>query len=83
MSRSPWALMTGSMLVLAGCLTFSPARAESEPFIAMAVDPTPLDPTAVAQAAWPMAQDASFVDTFGHPTQVSEPQVANLAHTMP
>jgi membrane-bound lytic murein transglycosylase D len=45
----------------------------------MAVDPTPPDPIAVAQPAWPMAQDASFVDTFGHPTQVSEPQVANLA----
>jgi membrane-bound lytic murein transglycosylase D len=80
MARSLWVLMTGSVLVLATCLTFSgPARAEGEPPIAMAVDPTPMDPIAVAQAAWPMGHDAGFVDTFGHPAEASEPQVVNLA----
>ena len=80
MARSMWTLMTGGMLVLASCLTVSgPARAEAEPPIAMAVDPTPMDPIAVVQAAWPMVQEASFIDTFGHPAEVREPQIVNLA----
>ncbi len=72
MARSTWTFATGSALVLAGCLALAgPARAETEPFIAMAVDPTPAEPVGLIQVAWPVSQEA-LADTFGEPVQTRE-----------
>jgi peptidoglycan lytic transglycosylase D len=76
MARTTWSLMTGSALLLAGSLTLAgPVRAEIEPPTAMAVAPTPMEPVGLIQAAWPVTQEA-LVDTFGHPIQPVESQVA-------
>jgi membrane-bound lytic murein transglycosylase D len=83
MARTTWTLVTGSALLLAGCLTLAgPARAETEPPIAMAADPTPMEPVGLVQvASWPISQDA-LADTFGQPVQPLEiqsiPVVASL-----
>ena len=64
--------MTGSALLLAGCLALAgPARAEIDPPIAMAADPTPMEPVGVVQVAWPVSQEA-LADTFGQPVQTRE-----------
>ena len=75
MARSTWTLVTGSALILAGCLALTgPALAEAEPPIAMAVDPIPMEPVGLVQVAWPVSQDI-LADTFGYPTQAQDPQV--------
>jgi membrane-bound lytic murein transglycosylase D len=81
MARLTRNLLTGSALFLACCLTLTnPARAEVELPIAMATDPTPMDPVGMVQVAWPMAQEASWAETFGQPAEAgAEPQVVNLA----
>ncbi len=67
--------MTGSALLLAGCLALAGvAGAETEPPIAMAVDPTSMDPVGLMQVAWPVSQEA-LADTFGQPIQTLETQV--------
>jgi membrane-bound lytic murein transglycosylase D len=79
MARLTRNLLTGSALFLACCLTLTnPARAEVD--IAMATDPTPMEPVGMVQVAWPMTQEASWAETFGQPAESSaEPQVVNLA----
>jgi membrane-bound lytic murein transglycosylase D len=81
MARLTRNLLTGSALFLACCLTLTnPARAEVELPIAMATDPTPMEPVGMVQVAWPMAQEASWAETFGQPAEGgAEPQVVNLA----
>jgi membrane-bound lytic murein transglycosylase D len=81
MARLTRNLLTGSALFLACCLTLTnPARAEVELPIAMATDPTPMEPVGMVQVAWPIAQEASWAETFGQPAEGSaEPQVVNLA----
>src|SRR6267142_4915138 len=79
MARSTWTLVTGSALVLAGCLALAgPARAETDPLIAMAVDPTPMEPVGLVQVAWPISQEA-LAETFGQPVQAPETEGAQLA----
>ena len=69
MARTTWTLVTGSALLLAGCLALAgPARAETDPPIAMAADPTPMEPVGLIQVAWPVSQEA-LADTFGQPIQ--------------
>ena len=69
MARTTRKLVTGSALLLAGCLTLAgPARAETDPPVAMAADPTPMEPVGLVQVAWPISQD-SMADTFGQPIQ--------------
>jgi membrane-bound lytic murein transglycosylase D len=81
MARLTRNLLTGSALFLTCCLTLTnPARAEVELSIAMATDPTPMEPVGMVQVAWPLAQEASWAETFGQPTEGgAEPQVVNLA----
>jgi peptidoglycan lytic transglycosylase D len=75
MARTTWSLLTGSVLLLVGCLTLAgPARAETEPPIAMAVDPMPTEPLGLVQAAWPVSAEL-LADTFGQPAQTPEPLV--------
>ncbi|MFI5324732.1 MAG: transglycosylase SLT domain-containing protein [Candidatus Rokuibacteriota bacterium] len=83
MARTPWTFVTGSALLLAGCLALAgPARAEIAPPTEMAADPTPVEPVGLIQVTWPVPQDA-LADTFGQPTQAREiqvlPIVVNLA----
>ena len=82
MARSTWNLVTGSVLLLVGCLTLAgPARAETEPLIAMAANPMPTEPVGLVQVAWPVAAEA-LADTFGQPAQAPEipaVQVVSLA----
>jgi membrane-bound lytic murein transglycosylase D len=76
MARSTWTFVTGSALLLAGCLAFAgPTLAETEPPIAMAADPTPMEPVGLVQVAWPLSQEV-LADTFGYPIQALEPQAA-------
>ena len=75
MARTTWTLVTGSVLLLAGCLTLAgPARAETEAPLAMAVDPMPTEPVGVVQMAWPVSAEV-LADTFGQPTQTPESPV--------
>jgi membrane-bound lytic murein transglycosylase D len=77
MARTTWSLLTGSALLLVGCLTLAgPARAETEPPIAMAVDPMPTEPLGLVQAAWPVSAEL-LADTFGQPAQTPEPLVVH------
>jgi membrane-bound lytic murein transglycosylase D len=83
MARTTWTFVTGSALLLAGCLALAgPARAEIAPPTSMAVDPTPMEPVGLIQVAWPVSQEA-LADTFGQPIQAREiqvtPVVVNLA----
>src|SRR6185369_2308763 len=72
MAKSTWTLVSGSVLVLACCLTLAgPARAETEPPIAMAADPMPTEPVGLVQVAWPVAAEL-LTDTFGQSAQVQE-----------
>ncbi len=43
-----------------------------EPPIAMAADPTPMEPVGLVQVAWPVSQEA-LADTFGQPIQARRP----------
>ena len=73
-------LLTGSALLLAGCVALAGAAgAEGEPPIAMAVDPTPMEPVGVVQVAWPMAPESGWAETFGLPAEGRDAQVINLA----
>ena len=73
-------LLTGSALFLAGCLAFAgPAGAEADPHIAMAVDPTPMEPVGVVQVAWPIIPEAGWAETFGQPAEGRDVQVISLA----
>ena len=83
MARTTWTLVTGSALLLAGCLAIAgPARAEIDPPTAMARDSAPVEPVGLIQVAWPVSQDI-FADTFGHPVEAPEieatPAPLNLA----
>ena len=67
--------MTGSALLLAGCLALAGvAGAETDFPIAMATDPTPMEPVGLTQVSWPVSQEA-VADTFGQPIQTLETQV--------
>ena len=67
--------MTGSALLLAGCLALAGvAGAETDFPIAMATDPTSMEPVGLTQVAWPVSQEA-LADTFGQPIQTLETQV--------
>ena len=80
MARLMRNLLTGSALFLAGCLALAgPAGAEAEPPIAMAVDPTPMEPVGVVQVEWPMAPEAGWAETFGQPAEGADAQVISLA----
>jgi membrane-bound lytic murein transglycosylase D len=79
MARSTWTLLSGSVLLLAGCIAVAgPAEAEVELPILAAVDPTPTEPVGVVQAAFPMPNDTSWAETFGHPVQGQDAEVINL-----
>ena len=70
MARLMRNLLTGSALFLACCLVLAgPAGAEAEPPIAMAVDPTPMEPVGVVQLGWPMAPEAGWAEIFGQPAE--------------
>jgi membrane-bound lytic murein transglycosylase D len=72
MPRTTSTLVTGSALLLAGCLALAGAAgAETEPPVAMAVDPTPMEPVGLMQAVWPVSQEV-LADTFGQPIQESQ-----------
>ena len=72
MAKSTWTLVTGSVLLLAGCLTVvGPARAETEPPIAIAADPMPPEPVGLVQVAWPVSAEV-LADTFGQSAQAPE-----------
>ena len=75
MAKSTWTLVTGSVLLLVGSLTLAaPARAETEPPIAMAANLMPTEPVGLVQVAWPLPAEA-LADTFGQPAQARETPV--------
>src|SRR5687768_8184383 len=83
MARTMRTLVTGSALLLAGCLAFAgPARAEIDPPTMMAMESTPMEPVGLVQVAWPVSQDI-LAETFGYPAEVPDlpvtPAVVNLA----
>src|SRR5258705_7394150 len=83
MAKSTWTLVTGSVLLLVGSLTLAaPARAETEPPIAMAANLMPTEPVGLVQVAWPLPAEA-LADTFGQPAQARETPVVQAARLGP
>jgi len=69
MATSMRIFLTGSIVLLAGCLALAgPARAEADPIaVALTTDPADLERSGAILAAWPT--EASWNEVFGQPAE--------------